>query len=226
MKKIEEASNDYAQINDDKYCNVSKNFDKYDIAQAFQHGAEFAQRVEWRPIINYFGLYEISSNGDVKSLARKSKNNKNKNEIILSKHKNKIGYIHVGLTNEIGIRKNYDMHRLVAEAFIPNPENKPQVNHIDGDKQNNNVSNLEWCTCSQNIKHAYKLNLQKPTRYWEGNFGANHHSSIKVRCLDDAKEFDSITESAIFYGLKRCSISLVCKGKLKTTGGKRFEFIY
>ena len=74
-------------------------------------------------------------------------------------NKNSIGYLRVNLSNK-GKRKQLLVHRLVANAFIPNPNNKPEVNHIDGDKENNNVVNLEWTTRSENETHAYKNGLQ------------------------------------------------------------------
>lgn len=72
-----------------------------------------------------------------------------------------VGYIRVELNNS-GAGKKYSLHRLLAEAFIPNPDAKPVVNHKDGDKTNNSLDNLEWATQSENQKHAYRLGLQKP----------------------------------------------------------------
>lgn len=97
----------------------------------------------WKDIKDYEGLYKISNLGNVKSL----KTNKN---LYYSKSKN---YLRVSL-NKDGIRKGYSIHRLVAEAFIPNPNNYPCVNHKDCNGNNNNVDNLEWCTHKQN--NSYK----------------------------------------------------------------------
>ena len=103
---------------------------------------------EWLSVKGYAGVYEVSNRGDVRRVGGK----------ILSPKPGKNGYKTVTLQLN-GYGKKYLVHRLVAEAFIPNPEDKPYVNHIDADKTNNSVSNLEWATAAENIRHAYNNNL-------------------------------------------------------------------
>lgn len=105
-----------------------------------------------KPIKGYEGMYEISKNGKVLSFKR--------NPAILSQYKS--DYYKVGLTKD-GVQKFFAVHRLLAIAFIPNPENKPCINHIDGDKYNNSLDNLEWVTHSENTIHAFKFGLSKVT---------------------------------------------------------------
>lgn len=104
----------------------------------------------WKSIKGYEGLYEVSNCGNVFSLYSK----RNIDCGLTSKK-----YKRVCLSME-GKSKFHHVHRLVAEAFIPNPENKPQVNHKDGNKMNNCVENLEWCDNSQNQQHAYDVGLK------------------------------------------------------------------
>ena len=115
----------------------------------------------WKDIKGYEGLYQISSLGRVKSLSRKISNEKRtylSKEKILKIHLRKDGYCRIGLTKNKK-QQQFLVHRLVSHAFIPNPENKPCINHKDGDKENNYVNNLEWCTSSENNKHAFKTGL-------------------------------------------------------------------
>lgn len=116
----------------------------------------------WRPVKNYEGLYEVSNFGRVRSLTRKVKTSKGITQTwigkMLTPGKSGNGYYYVTLSKN-GKSKARRVHILVAQAFLPNKENYQQVNHIDGDKSNNDFSNLEWCTPHQNIKHAVSNGL-------------------------------------------------------------------
>lgn len=105
----------------------------------------------WKPIKDYEGLYEVSSYGNV----RKVGNNKTCKQKSISKRADVGGYYQVGLYKK-GVRKFLRVNRLVAIAFIANKHNKPEVNHIDGNRTNNHFENLEWCTRSENAKHTYR----------------------------------------------------------------------
>ena len=108
-----------------------------------------------KDIFGYEGLYKIDKDGNIYSLPRKGTV---KHIRKISQNKNKFGYMQVVLMKDNKM-KTYLVHRLVAIAFIPNLDNLPQVNHKDGNKQNNVVDNLEWCSVSYNTKHAYENNL-------------------------------------------------------------------
>jgi len=110
----------------------------------------------WLPVKGSDGSYEISSFGKVKSLPRKYKRKK---IIFLKPAFGKDMGLNVVLCKNC-VCKTTKVHRIVATTFIPNPENKPEVNHIDGNRANNRVENLEWCTRSENEKHAYRINLK------------------------------------------------------------------
>lgn len=138
------------------------------------------------------GSFIVYENGDIY-------NNKTKNKL---KHvENGGGYLKVGLYCLNNKHKLYYVHRLLAMAFIPNPENKLFINHIDGNTKNNNLSNLEWCTKSENGLHAYKLGLNKPSPSCgekNGNSVLNNNIAMKIKELfkngkkqcEIAKEFN------------------------------------
>ena len=164
----------------------------------------------WKDIPEYEGLYQVSNLGNVKSLNRYVKTCGNATrfveEKILTPTIDNTGYYVVSLwKNNLHTRPH--IHRLVIEAFVPNLENKPQVNHIDGNKLNNCVDNLEWCTASENGIHAYKTGLNKSKRCvyqydLDGNF---------------IKKWESIKEANNYY--KTSHISECCKGKRNQTSG-------
>lgn len=112
----------------------------------------------WKPIKGYEGLYEVSILGEV--ISAKTRKNLKQTE-----HNGKQPYFYVTLSKQSKMKK-WLVHRLVAEAFIPNPDNKKQVNHIDGDVHNNKVSNLEWVTNTENTNHAYENHLRTKKVIW------------------------------------------------------------
>ena len=109
---------------------------------------------EWRPVVGYEGLYEVSNIGQVINI---------KTGHILKQHKDKDGYWVLSLKRDK--YKTYFAHRLVAQAFIPNPDNLPMVNHKDEDKTNNNVDNLEWCTAKYNSTYGTARERAAKTRH-------------------------------------------------------------
>lgn len=109
----------------------------------------------WKDIEGYEGIYQVSNTGKVKSLDRKVWNYIKKGKV-LKTHNNGHGYYYVSLHNDKKVEKHVYIHILVAKAFIPNPNNYTQVNHKDFNKQNNNVSNLEWVSPKQNRLHYRK----------------------------------------------------------------------
>lgn len=159
---------------------------------------------EWKDIKWYEGLYQVSELGRVKRKYRKS-------ERILKPLVDKDGYIYINL-NKNNKRKWFRVHRLVAEAFIPNPENKPQVNHIDEVKTNNMVSNLEWMTVKENINYGTRT----------------ERCSKKIKAIDIANgewnEYRSIRECARQLSLNHGNISKCLQGRCKQVGGYIFEY--
>ena len=115
----------------------------------------------WKDIKGYEDLYQISNYGEVKSLEKKAGFSTRK-EKILKQHLDKDGYVKVYLCKNNKV-KFLSVHRLIAEAFIPNPNNFPQINHKDENKQNNKIENLEWCTCKYNINYGTRTKRQKET---------------------------------------------------------------
>lgn len=192
---------------------------------------------EWRDIKGYEGLYQISNYGRVKSIERKLPCNIKNNEFRIKKavikkiRYDKDGYCKVMLC-KYGVKngKNNFIHRLVAQAFIPNLNNYNIVNHIDGIKNNNKSYNLEWCTIKENVHHAIRtglMNPQKNTKYLHTNYGKNNVKSRSVIVYDLNNnyigEFDCMREAKEKLGLKYPSqtsyIGYCCRGKVKQTYG-------
>lgn len=175
---------------------------------------------EWRDILGYENYYQISNLGRVKSLDYIDKRGWKRKSKKLKYNIDRNGYVRVKLTNSKG-QKYYQVHRLVAQAFIPNPNNLPQVNHKDSIRNNNCVNNLEWITCSENNKYAY--NCGKRTK----KFGKDNHRSKKIIQYTkdgiEIKRFDSLTECAKELKLNEPNISMVCSGKRQTCGGYVFK---
>lgn len=121
----------------------------------------------WRDIKGYEGLYQVSTYGRIKKLAGVNILDRTTKERIMSPLTQRLGYIQIGLTKDR--KRSFPLvHRVVAETFIPNPNGYPEVNHLDGDKKNNSVDNLAWCSKSQNMRHAVDTGL-KPSSKGENN---------------------------------------------------------
>ena len=172
---------------------------------------------EWRDILGYEGLYQVSNLGKVRSL--KDSHGKNR-KLILKERTDKDGYKRVHLFKN-GKGKHYGVHRLVAITFIPNPNNLPQVNHIDENKENNTIYNLEWCTAEYNNNYGDRSKRagEKISKSMKGKYiGDKHPRSKKVKCITTGEIFDSIADAKRKYNVYSSGISDCCKGKQKSAG--------
>ena len=157
----------------------------------------------WKDIKGYENLYQISNLGNVLSVYS--------NDRILKLNPNTDGYLIVNLSKN-GTSKTMKIHRLVAQAFIPNPENKPEVNHIDENKQNNSVENLEWVTHKENCNYGTRNERMRKTQ------------SVKIKCIETNTIYYGIRECAREMNLNHSSILKVLQGKYQKAGGYTFEY--
>ena len=162
----------------------------------------------WCPVKNYESLYEVSDQGRVKSIGYGK-------ERILSPGKLQNGYLRVNLCKN-GERKNLLVHRLVAQAFIPNPDNLPEVNHKDEDKDNNSVQNLEWCDRKYNINYGNRnqmvsMKLSKPILQY-------------TKSGEFVREWKSTYDVERNLGYFHNSISYCCNGKNKSAYGYVWKY--
>lgn len=184
----------------------------------------------WKDIEGFEGYYQISNCGNVRSLDRFDgiRNLKGK---CLKQSLKQNGYLQVGLRKN-GKRKWFSIHRLVAIHFIDNPEKKPQVNHIDCNKQNNNVNNLEWVTAKTNYKHAEHNGLMNPAKGENhphyGLYGERSKSAKKVVRYNKETGESKLYNAKILAkddGFDVTSISKCCNGWQKTHKGYEWYFL-
>lgn len=177
----------------------------------------------WKDIEGYEELYQVSNLGRIKALRKRvHKIIKGKEcyplcreKILKISNHNRNGYLKINITKN-NIPKTYEIHRLVAQAFIANQNNLPQVNHKNGIKTDNRVENLEWVTVSQNHKHAFENGLKKPTSKKVIQYSKNNKF---------IKQWDSMTEASKKMNICKTDISACARGKIRTAGGYKWKIL-
>ena len=171
----------------------------------------------WKDVVGYEWMYQISTMGNVRN---------SRTGYVIKQKLNINGYPTVIIRNSSGKKGTLRVHRLIMIAFIDNPHNKPFVNHIDGDKRNNNINNLEWCTAKENSVHAALIGLCK--KPWEGKFGKNHNMCKAVIQMnlngDIINEFGAFTDAANSTNTCKTAISVCVRGINMTAGGYKWKY--
>ncbi len=174
---------------------------------------------EWRDVVGYEGLYMVSSCGRVRN---------NRRNRILRPASSPEQYLTVSLWKGI-IQKTLRIHRLVAEAFIPNPQNKRCVNHMSGNRIDNNISNLEWTTHGENLLHAYRELNRQPPRTWAGRTAELNPNSKAIIQIDTTTkaivaEYPSAKMAQDITGIHKGNIGMCCRGIRRIAGGFIWKF--
>ena len=170
---------------------------------------------EWRDIKGFEGIYQVSNEGRVRSLDHVTAGRHWKGKVLSAAVK--AGYPSVRLSNGAE-KRSCRVHRLVAEAFLDNPETLPEVNHIDGNKNNNHVDNLEWCTSKKNKVHAWIIGLTKlpPAQA--------PRPVIQILEGREIASYASMEIAEIITGIDAGTICGCCKGKRKSAGGYNWKY--
>ncbi len=175
--------------------------------------------------------YRISENGMFEACLRSMRSGKTGADRKWTKitgsnnRSDKKGYLQVKIVGKYKGNKHTFIHRLVAEAFVPNKFNKPEVNHIDGNKMNNSASNLEWVTRHENMQHSVSTGLKDMMKV---NSGANHVRSRPVMCVETGVVYNGCQEAQRELGLPSSAgqnISAVCRGERKVCFGYGWEYV-
>jgi hypothetical protein len=191
----------------------------------------------WKPVVGYEGLYEVSDCGNIRSLGTYKYSHKLCKPIWVNRIRytrkcvDKKGYVYTGIGNKAqNNRKTVKLHRLVAEAFIPNPLHKPEINHLNGIKDDNRVENIEWCTPSENQKHAYRSGLSYCTELRLKKFMKNRKvNDIPVAQIKNGKTiniFPSMQTAANKMNVDRSVISRCCSREQITAAGYQWKALY
>ena len=154
---------------------------------------------EWRPIEGYEGLYEVSNTGQVRSLDKYDSMNRFLRGRILRLFTDGLGYLRAQLYSN-SKRKSFLVHRLVAQAFIPNPDNLPQVNHRDENPSNDNVDNLEWCDGKYNVNYGTRIDRIRDIRLKNGTYTGLSKEEYRKKWYQEKK--DKINERRREYNKK------------------------
>lgn len=177
------------------------------------------------PIYGYEN-YFITTEGEVFSLYKNNRLNKNGTLRRMKMEIARNGYVRVSLKKN-KTNKHFLVHRLVAEAFIPNIGNRPEVNHINGIKTDNRVQNLEWCNHSENIRHRNNVLGFIPSKHWLGKKGIDHPLSKVVLQIKDGcvvQIFNGTLEAERKTGISHGNIISCCCGKRNFAGGYQWKY--
>lgn len=178
---------------------------------------------QWKPIEGYESIYQVSNMGRVRRLAGVASNGRPLKAQIIKPILQHSGYCHVGLWRN-GVCDQRRVHRLVAEAFIPNPKNKATVNHLNEDKQDNRACNLEWATVGENTRHGSCIERRTANRRPDA---PNKRKAVIGTDKDGIEHvFDSIANASQYVGVSRNDghITACCKGNQRTAYGYTWRY--